>query len=119
MDTFKFIYDIILRDFFKTSHYPSKKKVIQLKPTPEHYDKIVPNLIKIYDIDNLKIFANINNLFRLLLIIKNNKHIIIRVNKGSKRIVIGFICDDLVFTFYHLDVEKVLEYLFYILDSEF
>lgn len=116
MNTFDFFYTFILKDFFKTSCYPSKKEAIQLKPIHEHYDKIIPNLIKIYDINNIRIYVNINNSFRLLLIIKNNKHIIIRLNNDRKNPIIGFICDDLVFTFYCLNVQKVLEYLFYILD---
>ena len=116
MNTFDFFYTFILKNFFETSCYPSKKEAIQLKPITEDYHKVLPNLVKIYDIDGLKLYVNMNNSFRLLLIIKNNKHIIIRLNNDSRNPLIGFICDNLVFTFYCLNIQKVLEYLFYILD---
>ncbi len=116
MDKFDFFYSFILQRFFETSIYPKKKLYIDLKPISEHFNKTLPNLTLIYGINDLQLYCNINKSYRLLLIIRQNKHIIIRLNSDSKKCIIGFICDDLVFSFYSLSIEKTLEYLYFILD---
>jgi hypothetical protein len=87
-----------------------------MKPISENYKDIIPNLIVVYNINDTQLLCNINRSYKLLLIIKNKKHIILRLNNDRKKCLIGFICDDLVFSYYSLTIEKTLEYLFFILD---
>jgi hypothetical protein len=116
MKDFEFFYSFVLKNFFETSFYPTKKRYIDMKSISENYKEVIPNLMLIYDINDIKLFCNINRSYKLLLIIKNKKHIILRLNNDSKKCLIGFICDDLVFSYYSLTIEKTLEYLFFILD---